>query len=190
MKAKPVGRKLGWKIVESTRPYTNPWIKLRSDRLEVAGRGPVQYSYLEHPGGVMIVPVTAGGGMILIRQYRYPVDAWCLEVPAGGLHENASVTATARKELAEEAGATCGRLQKVSRFYVSNSMMDEVGHVVIAWDTVLGPRQELERAEFIQRVPLSAKKAVAMARTGKVNDAKSALAILMSEPYLKKKGFL
>src|SRR5207244_2075950 len=64
---KPVGKKLGWKVVESTHPYSNPWIKLRSDKLDVKG-SPVQYSYLEHPGGVMVVPVTAKGEIILIRQ--------------------------------------------------------------------------------------------------------------------------
>jgi ADP-ribose pyrophosphatase len=138
----------------------------------------------------MVVPVTADGRILLIRQYRYAVDDWCLEVPAGGLHENASAVETARKELLEETGATCGRIETLAECYVSNSLMDELGHFLVAWDCVPGPKQELERAEFIELHPLPAAEAVHLARTGGITDAKSALAVLMAEPYLKKMGFL
>jgi ADP-ribose pyrophosphatase len=145
---------------------------------------------LQHPGGVLVVPVTPAGEILMIRQYRYPVDAWCLEVPAGGLHEQSDIKATARRELAEETGARCGRLEIVSDIFVSNSLMDEVCWTVLAWDTVKGPRQGLEKAEFITLKPMPAKRALWMARQGKIKDAKSALALLMCEEKLRKKGFV
>lgn len=54
----------------------------------------------------MIVPITKAGEMVLLRQYRYAVDEWCLEVPAGGTHDSgdASLEEVARKELREEVG--------------------------------------------------------------------------------------
>ena len=187
---KPVGAALGWRLLNSTQPYANPWIKLRSDELEVRGRGKVQYSYVQHPGGVLVVPVTATGQILMIRQYRYPVDAWCREIPAGGMHEQADVEATARRELLEEAGATCGHIQVMTKVFVSNSLMDEVCAMCLAWDCVAGPKQALEPAEFIEREPVPAKQALEWARSGGVEDAKSALALLMAEPYLRAKGFV
>jgi ADP-ribose pyrophosphatase len=184
---KPEGEKLGWKLLDSGRPYSNPWISLRSDRLEVRGRGRVDYTYVQHPGGILVVPVTTQGQILLIRQYRYPVDAWCLEVPAGGRHEDSDPEATARRELLEETGATCGRLQKVSQFFVSNSLLDEICQVFLAWDCVLGAKQGLERGEFIELQPLPIAEAMALARTGGVQDGKSALALLMCESHLREK---
>ena len=63
----------------------------------------------------------------------YPNDCWCWEVPAGGLHDHqGSLEALARRELAQEIGATCDELVYVNWFYGANSVLNEVCHVLLA----------------------------------------------------------
>ena len=60
---------------------------------------------IRHPGAVTIVPVHDDGTVTLVRQYRAPVDTLVLEIPAGTRDKDGeSPEATARRELAEEAG--------------------------------------------------------------------------------------
>ena len=60
---------------------------------------------VRHPGAVTIVPVHDDGRVTLVRQYRAAVDALVLEIPAGTRDKDGEEPeATARRELAEEAG--------------------------------------------------------------------------------------
>ncbi len=185
---KPEAAKLGWKVLESGVPYENPWIRLRSDRLKAPGRGEFPYTYVQHPGGVLVVPRTDSGDLLLIRQYRYPVDQWCLEVPAGGMHGESDAAVVARKELREEVGASCRELRQVGRFFVSNSLMDEVCRVFLALGCRRDQPQRLEVPEFIEVVATPLEEALEMARDGRVQDGKSALALLMAEKALRGGG--
>ncbi len=115
---KPEGARLGWQVLETTYPFATPWLKLRQDRVRIAGKDDIIYTYIQGNAAVFVVPVTADGQVILIRQYRYTVDAWCLEVPAGGTHdrEGVSLEDVAREELAEEIGGTCAAIDRVADF--------------------------------------------------------------------------
>ena len=68
------------------------------------------------------------GKMILIEQYRVPVGARCLELPAGLVgdeDEHATVEGTAVKELEEETGFTCDRVERLGEFHSSPGMVAE-----------------------------------------------------------------
>ena len=54
------------------------WYNLRQDRLRAPTGHEFTYTLIDHPGAVWIVAVTADGQVVLIRQYRYTVDDWCL----------------------------------------------------------------------------------------------------------------
>jgi 8-oxo-dGTP pyrophosphatase MutT (NUDIX family) len=82
------------------------WL-FRVDRLHLLDPddGPFDRFVVRHPGAVTIVPVHDDGSVSLVRQYRAAVDALVLEIPAGTRDKDGEEPeATARRELAEEAG--------------------------------------------------------------------------------------
>jgi len=202
---KPEGARIGWRLRQTTRPFATPWLRLREDRVTITNDGingadgtapgmvtEITYTYLESGPAVFIVPVTDDGRMLLIRQYRYTVDDWCLEVPAGGADDKPGVSLAdlARDELREETGAVCDTVERVGRFYGSTSKTDQQCHVFLARGTrIVGP-PALEPTERIELCPLPVADAVRLARSGGMKDGQSALSVLLCEDVLRRHGYL
>jgi len=187
---KPNGAKAGWKQLGSTTKFENEVFRVRQDEVELEGGKKIQYAYIARAEAVIIVPVTADGEMVLLKQYRYPVDEWCLEVPAGGMHDepDASPEEVARKELEEEVGAKAKSFTLIGEFYSTSSLTDEKCHVFLAEGVELTKKQETGESETIQVQLVPIEKAVELARTGAIKTGPCALAILMCEPQLQKLG--
>ncbi|HEX8295342.1 MAG TPA: NUDIX hydrolase [Chthoniobacteraceae bacterium] len=190
--SKPEGKKLGWNVLSSRHLFEGKMFKLRADEIQISGHAPSSYEYEERAPAVIIVPVTAEGEIVLIRQYRYPVDAWCLETPAGGTHDTGGMPLeeVVRKELCEEIGAVAGAVEKVAQFYAAPAFADEVSHVFVAWEIELSKEPERERGEAIELRIVPAAQAMKAARGGEVTTGPCALALLTCEPLLRKRGFL
>ena len=141
---------------------------------------------------MIIVPVTADGRMALIRQYRYPVDEHCYELPAGCCRDTGgmSLEEVARMELREEIGATAGSLEQVTWFYSSSSISDEICHIFLALDVTLDQAADREPGEHIEPHLLPVAEAFALVRRGEMKTGTCALAILHCVERLKRAGML
>ncbi len=183
---KPNGRRVGWHLLDTRYLYESTWHSLRQDTVRLPNGREITFTYQEHPGFVSVVPVTPDGRIVLIRSYRYTVDAWCWEVPAGGLGNRPGqrLEDVAREELAEEAGASCEALRYLGWLYAAVGTSDAVHHIFLATGVRLDGTPELEETEVIEvhQVPIA--EALRMARAGEIKDSQSAIALLLSEPYL------
>jgi len=191
MDDKPEGAKLGWRVLESAHPFSTAWMRLRQDRLAIAGKGEVTYTYEERADAVGIVPVTREGTVLLIRQYRYPLDRWCLEIPAGGMrdHPGATPEEVARIELREETGATCATMIAVGFFYVACASRRQRFHLFLALDVVQSAESAHELTERIEHCPMPVRDALELARTGRMPEGQSALSLLLCENLLREHGY-
>jgi len=179
--------------VSDQRPYTtlsrrylwqSRWYNVRQDQLRNRSGGELIYTVIEKPPAVWVVPVTVDGELVLIDQYRYTVDAWCLEVPAGNIEPGLDAPGMAARELREEIGGTAQQLIPVAEFYSMNGIGDEVAQVYLALGVTLGePRHEPTEHIRLRLVPVE--EGLAMAHSGAIKDGISALAILLSEPVLR-----
>lgn len=183
---KPTGEAAGWKRLLTDYPFLSRVFRLRRDRVRVGESHEFDFSYIESKGAVWIVPRTVDGQIVLIRQYRYAVDEWLWEVPAGGMFDHpGDPESLARKELAEEVGGEAGRLQYLGWFYGGAATTNVKCHVFIAHDTRLIHQTRHEAGETIERQLVPLDRALEMARRGEVRDGRSALALLWSEPFLR-----
>lgn len=172
-----------WKTVASHYILNSQYIKVKSDRVITHLQEEITYSYVEHPGCVIIIALTDSDEVVLIRQYRYPVDDWCLELPAGRI-ENADPLASAVRELQEEIGCLAGSLEIVGDFYNSNGSSNEKSIVIVARDLSFGESAP-EKTELIEQLKVKRNLAVKWAKTGKIKDGASALSLIMADDYLK-----
>lgn len=189
---KPTGADAGWRLRQTRRRVETAILKWRDDDVTVRGQGDMVYSYIEKAPGVLIVPITREGQMVLIRQYRYPVDQWCLEIPAGGTHDtgDAPLEEVALKELSEELGATCATLEPVATFYAEPSMTDEKCHVYLAHGVELRHEAHPEGSERIEKVVVPIEEALRLAQEGEMKSGPCTLAVLLCRKALVRHGFL
>ncbi len=172
-----------WERLSSKFLWQSHWYNLRQDHLRAPEGREFTYTLVDHPGAAWIVPITSEGQVALIWQYRYTVDDWCYEVPAGGFAEDQTPEETARRELLEEIGGVASEFIYVGRFYTSNGISNEVAYVYLATGVELkeAKREPTELME-IRLVPVG--EAMRMARSGEISDGPSALALLWCESLL------
>lgn len=85
----------------------------------------VNMECVRHPGSVILLPMPAPDRIVLVHQYRYVVDRWLWELPAGTLEPNESLEAAALRECHEEIGKIAGRAEKRLTLFPSPGFCDE-----------------------------------------------------------------
>jgi len=110
---------------DSDAPVQTMWA---GKYISVLKRG--RWEYVSRTGSINAVVILAehDGKVILIEQYRVPVGARCLELPAGLVgdeDEHATVEGTAVNELEEETGFTAERIERLGEFHSSPGMVAE-----------------------------------------------------------------
>lgn len=118
-------------IVSSKTYYKGRIVKLKVDNIRLQGRE-FKRAVLVHPGSVAIVPFLNESEIILIRQYRHPIEQTILELPAGTLEEREKPSVCARRELEEETGYTAQRLFEIGSLYLAPGYSSELIHIFVA----------------------------------------------------------
>ncbi|MCZ6539476.1 MAG: NUDIX hydrolase [Chloroflexi bacterium] len=120
--------------VSVSRKYEGTRISLRVDTARFDDGLEFAREIVEHPGSVVLVPITAAGKVLLVRQYRQSAEKVLLEAPAGTIESGESPEATARRELQEEVGYKAGKLIPIGGSWVAPGYSTEYSHVYIAME--------------------------------------------------------
>jgi ADP-ribose pyrophosphatase len=177
-----------FKVLSSRIVWSCPWYRVRQDDILTPDGQPGVYNVVEKAEAVWVIPVTCDGYLAMVYQYRYTVDDWCWEIPAGSVKKEHSLEMTAIEELHEEVGGSAGELEYIGRFYLANGICNEVGHIYLATGVILGETHH-EAAEVIRvhRKPIA--EALRMAREGLISDGPTALALLLCAEKLQELSF-
>ena len=139
-----------------------------------------------HPGAVCILPFASENEIILIRNYRYPIGGYLLELPAGTLEKNEDPINCAGRELLEETGYLAGRMKPIGNFFTSPGILSEKMYSYAAYD-LEQKSQALEEGEDIELRPTPYDEVMRMIDRGEIHDGKTVATILLYDRTMRKK---
>ena len=170
---------LAWRTLGRRYLYRSPWCAFRLDDVELPSGERIEYGVLESGGFAAVVPVTREADVVLVRQWRQPLNAFTLELPSGGVDAGEEPGPSARRELFEETGFRAQNLEHLASVHASTGRSTEVCHL-FRCDAVpdeRGPRPE--PTEFIRVVKTPLQEARDMVSEGKITDAATVLGLLL-----------
>ncbi|MEM1057335.1 MAG: NUDIX hydrolase [Bacteroidota bacterium] len=148
-----------WEVLASTvlldRP---PWIRLREDRVRLSTGAVLESFYVvEYADWACVVPVTEGGEVVMVEQWRHAIGRVSLEFPAGGVDEEEEPLETAMRELEEETGATATDWGYLGTLATEPSRHTNWAHVFLARDAEVTQAPALDEGEDLvtRRVAVS-----------------------------------
>ena len=155
--------------------FEGRWVRV--DEEEWPGIGAWEVVRTRDAAGVL--PITPDGDVLLVRQFRPPVRHVVTEIPAGLVDvEGEDAQTCAARELYEETGFRHTSLELLTGFYPSAGHSAEFVHLFLA-RTRSEPEGEPEAGIELVRVPFA--DVVAEARAGRIEDVKTALALLLTD---------
>lgn len=174
-------------LKKSTERYAGRVVRLTEDDVVLPNGTECRLEVVHHPGGAAAVAIDHEQRVCLVRQYRYVVDGWLWELPAGKRERNEQPQATVTRELAEEAGVAAGRLRELGRIVSSPGVFGEEVFLYLADD--LSQVASAHEAEEVMEIHwLSFERAVEMALAGEICDAKTVIGLLRARDVMAKSG--
>jgi 8-oxo-dGTP pyrophosphatase MutT (NUDIX family) len=163
----------------SGRPvYRNPWISVREDRVRFPHGPEGLYGVVTTNPCVGMLPFIDDDHVVLVRQWRYVIGQATWEMPTGGCLPGESDEAAAQRELAEEIGVAAGRLERLTAFDTSKSVVEERATVFAARDLRPATSEELDATEDLQVAVFSFADVLDMVVRGEILDGMTVIAVL------------
>ncbi|MBA4600948.1 NUDIX domain-containing protein [Thermoactinomyces mirandus] len=164
------------KTVSTRKIFEGKVIQVQVDEVRLPNGHLSKREIVKHPGAVAVIAVTDENKMVLVRQFRKPLEKTILEIPAGKLEYKENSVECAKRELEEETGYVAAKMEKIVSFYTSPGFADEEIHLYQA--TGLQKRESNpDDDEFVELVELTADECFKRVETGEICDAKTIVAL-------------
>lgn len=157
--------------------YKGKMVNWCVDDVELPNGGKATREYMDHPGAVGVVPVLEDGSIVLVRQYRYPVEQVTLELPAGKLDKGENPLACVERELAEETGYTARTITPLLDYWPTPAFANELLRMYVAEGLTPGELHP-DDDEFIEKVEMPLDAALALCKSGEIKDSKTLVALM------------
>ncbi len=170
--------------IRSKIVFSGKILNLRVDEVTLPNGKVTSREIVEHRGAVAIVAVK-GDRVVMVRQYRKPVEEELLEIPAGTLEEGESPVECAKRELVEETGLYPLKLREVFKFYSSPGFCSEVLYLYFS-DEFEQRVAQTDEDEFLNVEEVLLSDVSRLLEEGAFKDSKTLIGML----YLKSIGLV
>ena len=146
------------------------------------------YSYADISDGIGIVAVNDKGEVALVGQWRYAIETYEWEIPAGMREDGEDPLDTAKRELREEAGCTAKSWKKLGSFFMESNATNKVAHAFLATDLEMCDT-DFDDDENIEIEWIPLEEAVEKVLNGEIKNGLSSLGLLTAraQPELQRK---
>lgn len=172
------------KTVSSKTVFQGKIIDVRVDMVSLPNGEIAQRDIVKHPGGVGIVAITDDDKIIMVKQFRKPIEKAIYEIPAGKLDKNEEPLKCGRRELMEETGAVADNFFYLGYMYPSPGFDDEVTHMYLATGLYFG-ENNLDEDEFLDVEYFTKEEVLDMIMNNEINDAKTVIGFFKAMEKLK-----
>jgi 8-oxo-dGTP pyrophosphatase MutT (NUDIX family) len=141
-----------WKLLHSKMVLDHHWCQVRQDEIQLPnGRIIDDYFVNIRPEIAVILPITSSREIVFVRQYRYAVDEFLLELPAGRFNPaQESAEAAAVREMQEETGYIAQQVTKIATLYDNPTKDTNKVHLFLAENVIKSGEQTLDITEEIE----------------------------------------
>lgn len=169
-------------VEERRVAYEGRIFKVEVNRLVLPSGRRATMDIVRHPGSVVLIPMPSPETVILVRQYRFSIDRWIWELPAGSVEPGEDPAAGAARECEEEIGLVPGTLQRMQSFYPTPGYCDEEMIYFRCTDLrppAPGSTAHQDADEDLEPQTFSIEDARRMVREGEIVDLKTALGLTL-----------
>ena len=167
----------------------NRYFSVRSDRLELPDGGIKDpYYVIERPDAAIVFPLTESGEVVLVRQYRPPLEMMELGLPAGLVEAGERPEEAARRELAEETGYTGGEWDLLGSLASSPSLKDNWAYLFLARDVEETTAPDPDEHELVEVVKVPVEELADLVHSGKIVSSSGVAAIMLALERLRGDG--
>jgi ADP-ribose pyrophosphatase len=163
--------------VDSEQVYRGHFLDVRRDRVQLPDGSLAQREYIVHPGAAMVVALQDDGSLVVVRQWRHPMERVMLEFPAGKIDAGEAAFTCAVRELAEETGYRAAEWAHAGVLHNAIAYSNEGIHIWFARGLSLGA-QRLDVGEFVDVASMGEEHLNEMVRRGELTDAKTLIGLL------------
>lgn len=162
------------KTLKTEHIFSGRIIQVQVDEVELPNGKTSTRELVKHPGAVAVIAITDDNKLVMVEQYRKPLEKVIVEIPAGKLEKGEEPALCARRELEEETGYDCKSLELVSSFYTSPGFADEIIHVYVAKGlTKKDNAAGLDEDEFVNVLEITLDEALEYIKEQRIFDAKT-----------------
>lgn len=141
---------LAWETHDSTIAYSCPGFDVREDAVTLPDGTETSFHYVDEPDGVVILPFTPDGDVVVIEEWRQAVRRINRSLPAGTADpDDESLAAVARRELAEETGYEAESVERFLSVEPANGFANVTRHYFQATGCRPTAEQSLDANESI-----------------------------------------
>lgn len=141
-------------IIETANVFQNEFVSVFNDNVIFPSgyKGTYLRMLPSNKYSVAVLPITLDGKIVLIKNFRHGMRGWCYEIPKGGAENGESEIQTACRELGEETGYNCERLELLGEYSESPSVFGSAIKCFLAFGCYKEGKEHSEKTEAINGV--------------------------------------
>lgn len=163
------------KSISSEKVFEGHIIDVRVDVVEMPDGKTAYRDIVDHPGGVGVLAITDDNKILMVKQYRKPIERAIYEIPAGKLDKGEEPLVCGMRELEEETGYKAKEFIYLGHMYPTPGFANETTHMFLARGLYKGQIHP-DEDEFLDVEEFEVDSVRKMILNNEINDAKTVIA--------------